>query len=68
MLTEEGLLDAVDAWHQDPHDMSIHEFLGWTWEQYAYWVETNKQPGETVNDNSPLTEEPLRVMSICDND
>lgn len=56
MTTSEEVEDMVDAWHRDPTTKAIHEFLGWTWEQYARWVETNQVPGCVI------TTEHLAVM------
>lgn len=48
-------LDAfIEAWHRahGPHlrrgeaGVALHEYLGWTWEEYGRWVETCEQPGE----------------------
>lgn len=33
--------DAVDAWHEGGSNVELHEFLGFTWEEYGRWVETN---------------------------
>ena len=33
------ILDEIDAWHDSPGDLELHEYLGLTKEQYARWVE-----------------------------
>lgn len=35
----EKLDDLIDEWHEAPEDgVSLHEYLGMTWEEYAIWV------------------------------
>ncbi|WP_406725491.1 hypothetical protein WJ438_13690 [Streptomyces sp. GD-15H] len=29
----------VDAWHDSDSDLSLHEYLGLTWDEYRLWVE-----------------------------
>ena len=43
-LSEQELNDKIDAWHDSDFEHALHEYLGWTWEQYAHWVETDEQP------------------------
>lgn len=44
-MTDEEVDDAIDAWHDGAGPgQSLHEYLGWTWEQYAHWVQTNEIP------------------------
>lgn len=44
-MTSEELNDLIDAWHDRPDTgQELHEYLGWTWEQYATWVETDTMP------------------------
>ncbi len=31
--------DYVDLWHEGGEDVSLHDFLGFTPEEYALWVE-----------------------------
>ncbi|HEX9466031.1 MAG TPA: hypothetical protein VGB82_25810 [Alphaproteobacteria bacterium] len=37
-----ALLEDIDAfvsdWHDHPHDMPLHEFLGMTWPEYSLWI------------------------------
>lgn len=36
---EEAVDAAVGAWHEgDGLGMSLHEYLGWSWEQYKEWM------------------------------
>lgn len=45
LLTEEEVDNAIDEWHNnDKLDCALHEYLGWTWNEYAYWVETCELP------------------------
>lgn len=37
--------DRIDAWHNGGSG-ELHEYLGWTWEQYAHWVQTNERPSQ----------------------
>lgn len=43
---ERHINDLIDLWHLDlvGRDQELHEFLGWTWEQYTSWVETGEIP------------------------
>ncbi len=48
-LTEEELHNRIATWHEAPSDsyaaqMELHEYLGWSWEQYKHWVETDEMP------------------------
>lgn len=48
-LTSEELDARIEAWHNAPDDsqvaqMSLHEYLGWTWEEYKSWVQKGIQP------------------------
>lgn len=27
----------VEAWHSGDSELPLHEFLGWTWEEYSSW-------------------------------
>lgn len=37
--------DLIDAWHDGAGEgQELHEYLGWTCEQYARWVETSERP------------------------
>lgn len=38
-LTEEDILDRIDLWHEDTStDLELHDYLGWTWEEFVAWV------------------------------
>ena len=42
-LTSDHLDDRIDAWHNgDGESKSLHEYLGWSWEQYKHWAETGE--------------------------
>ncbi len=34
----EEIDDFVDKWHESSQDVSLHEYLGMTWEEYSAWV------------------------------
>jgi hypothetical protein len=40
--------DAVEAWHVSGPDETreLHEYLGWTWDEYRAYVERNVYPPE----------------------
>ena len=44
--TEDQILDAADEWHNSDSNLTLHEFLGWTWEQYKAYVEDGLIPDE----------------------
>lgn len=46
--TLENIDDRIDAWHDGDgdEDQPLHEYLGWTREQYAAWVERGEFPDE----------------------
>ena len=45
-LTSDELDARIDSWHNgDGEGQSIHEYLGWTWEQYKHWAETGELNG-----------------------
>jgi hypothetical protein len=39
-MTEKQIDDLIDEWHTGEHSIKIHEFLGWTLEEYKIFVET----------------------------
>jgi len=40
---------AVSAWHAGAGDgLELNEYLGWSWEQYALWVDDGVAPGEAA--------------------
>lgn len=42
--TEEELEKLIEDWHTSYNELLLHEFLGWTWEEYKTWVETEQIP------------------------
>ncbi len=38
-MTEKELLDKIDEWHESDSKLPLHEYLGWTREQYKEWLE-----------------------------
>jgi hypothetical protein len=30
--------DFIDLWHRSESELSLHEFLGMSWEEYSAWV------------------------------
>lgn len=46
--TTEEVLEAVDAWHEGDSELPLHEFLGWTKEEYNRWVLYNLLPDERL--------------------
>lgn len=40
--TEENIHDLIDEWHQSDSNVELHQHLGMTFEEYAYWVKTDK--------------------------
>lgn len=39
-VTEENINDLIGKWHESDSELELHEYVGFTWEQYARWVET----------------------------
>lgn len=45
LLTDEEVDQAVEEWHERGFlTCKLHEYLGWTWAEYAHWVETCELP------------------------
>lgn len=44
MMSDKEVDDLIEMWHESEEDVPIHEFLGWTKEQYKRWVETGEIP------------------------
>jgi len=43
--TSEEVDMRIDEWHGNGEtNMSLHEYLGWTWEQYSLYVSSGKIP------------------------
>ncbi len=40
--------DMISEWHErtvpEGRARELHDFVGWTWQEYKYWVETNEPP------------------------
>lgn len=47
-MNKEEILDKIDAWHFDGagEGLALHEYLGWTWNQYRDWAITGELPDE----------------------
>jgi len=46
-MSDKELYEQIESWHKGAGaDQNLHEFLGWTWDEYARWVETGEQPHE----------------------
>ncbi len=44
-MTEAEIDDIVDRWHSGAFPgQSLHEALGWTWEEYGQWFKTGLCP------------------------
>lgn len=43
-LTNENIDDFIEKWHESSEEIELHDFLGWTKEQYAHWVKTDELP------------------------
>lgn len=39
-MTKRELDDKIDAWHNSDSKLQLWEYLGWTKDSYATWVET----------------------------
>lgn len=46
-VTEENIHDLIDEWHDGDSSQELHEFLGFTFEEYARWVEKDEFPSST---------------------
>lgn len=51
-----SLQDAIETWHDYARwpsryqGVSLHEWLGMTWEEYSAWVESRKSPADILED------------------
>lgn len=47
-MTNEELLKKIGEWYRGSkdslHHEYLHDYLGWTLEEYNYWVETGEMP------------------------
>lgn len=37
----EVLMDAVEKWHELGDDISLYDYLGFTWDEYTLWAMNN---------------------------
>lgn len=44
----EELDDLVGQWHDSDKQVSLHEYLGMSWEEYAVWAEFDIAPGDNI--------------------
>ncbi len=44
MMTEEQVLNKIDEWHNSNSEVSLHDFLGWTFLEYYAYVKTGVIP------------------------
>lgn len=45
-VSEAEVENAIDAWHDGAGPgLELHEYLGWTWDEYKLWVESGEVPG-----------------------
>lgn len=41
-VTLDDIDDYIDSWHDGDSKLTLHEYLGLTWEQYKKYVEVNE--------------------------
>lgn len=42
--------DRIDTWHETPNDgVPLHEYLGFTWDEYGRWVKGEMSPEELAS-------------------
>ena len=46
--TKEVIDDLIDEWHEGDSELPLHEFLGWTEEEYKAWVEFGQLPERKI--------------------
>ena len=52
MELEEDIDDYISEWHDDEEtELSLHEYLGMSWEIYKYWLETTELLKEEPNES-----------------
>lgn len=44
IVTEENIDDLIEKWHDGDSKLPLHEYLGLTFEEYAYFVEKGELP------------------------
>lgn len=40
-VTLDNIHDLIEEWHESDSDKELHEYLGMSFEEYAYWVQTD---------------------------
>lgn len=50
---EETVLDKIDAWHESNSNLQLHEYLGWTREEYKAYVERGTIPTPRPKERHP---------------
>ncbi len=43
----------IEVWHETEDPRPLHEFLGWTLEEYEYWGETQIEPERQSSTDEP---------------
>ena len=38
--------ELIEFWHEGDDTMDLHEYLGWTHEEYKHYLETGEEPDE----------------------
>lgn len=47
-VVKRDIHDAIDEWHKRPEDgVSLHAYLGMTWEEYKLWAESGILPDDS---------------------
>jgi len=57
-MTDDEIDDKIAEWHQGDSPGTLHEYLGWTREEYAHWVKT----GEVPKMKTETTTDPERAL------
>lgn len=48
--TAENVHERVHAWQYGAgRGLELHQYLGWTWKQYACWVKTGQVPSDIAS-------------------
>jgi hypothetical protein len=45
-VTKENIDDLIEEWHKSPSNIALHDYLGWTIEEYFHWAKTNEMPNK----------------------
>ena len=55
VIADEKLLDLIDEWHDGAGlDQELHEYLGWTEEEYAQWINNYEIPEWFINEQNSM--------------